>query len=153
MCICASRLLHLQGDAAKIGFMVMAILSQVLEQMQPTDFQSYAQFKASCNSCISSIGHVVGRLAAVPPCLACKLDNNTKLVHAHMARVRGCLRRVLEPEERFYSATEHAGPCCPRQCDAMIAPVDLRTLLLHQLPNKGALEYTQFYTQRQPCFH
>lgn len=100
---------HVQGDAAKTSYMAMPILSKVLQQMRPTDFQSYAEFRASCGSCLGSIGHMAERLTSLPPCLACKVDNNSAAVHAHMARVRGCLRRVLEPEERFFSAAEYAG--------------------------------------------
>jgi hypothetical protein len=102
-----------QGDAAKIGCMAMPILAKVLEQLRPADCQSYAGFRATCSSCINSIGHIAVRLTSLPPCLACKVDNNGKALHAHTAGVRGCLRRALEPEERFFSAAEHAGPTFP----------------------------------------
>lgn len=106
LCSCVACV---QGDAAKISYIAMPILSKVLEQMAPKDFQSYAEFRASCSSLNSSIGHIAERLTSLPPCLACKVDNNSKTVHVHMARVRGCLRRVLEPEERFFNAAEYAG--------------------------------------------
>lgn len=137
----ASSCHHVQGDAAKVGFMVMPVLSKVLEQLCPTDFQSYADFRASCSNCISSIGHIVVRLTTLPPCLACKLDNNTKLLQAHMAHVRGCLRRALEPEEQFFSATEYAGLCAPLLLALMHACVGPRCLQAAQQESSLAAHY------------
>lgn len=125
----------MQGDAAKIGFMAMPLLSRVLEQMQPADFQSYAEFTASCNSYVTSIGHIAERLVSLPPCMACIVDSSSEKVKAHMARVRGCLRRTQEPEEKYFStaenaglATDHSSASCSKPVGTCIAPVDLGSL-------------------------
>jgi hypothetical protein len=107
--------MHVQGDAAKAGFISILAWARLLTAAPAQSFPNYAQFLACCTSGSESITNIASSLSK-KTCLACNKSSAPGEGDGPMlAHVRGQLRRLCEPDEDFFNTDEYNG-MVPTHC-------------------------------------
>jgi hypothetical protein len=113
----------MQGDARSVGHVALALRCQLLQGLQRSDVARYGEFRATCDTAATTISqiatasllrqsedHDTDAATASHQKLLDKRITDRSQQHGHLvAALRGAVRRLAEPDERFFHEAEHAG--------------------------------------------